>query len=1165
VYAGLCVFVATTALTLLIPAATRAENVDQQWVRRYNGPANGDDQATGVAVDKAGNVIVVGVSNNADGSADFYVAKYAAADGALVWEKRTPETTQFMSPAPGGVVTVDSHDNIIVCASQPIGAYSVVGYVAKYAPDGTGLWGNSIGGIFYHVGFANAVAVDGNDDVIIAGGVYDPRDFGNGYNLNYYTVKYAAADGAQIWGERYDGLGGDNDYAVALAVDADGDVVVTGSSQGYAFNAQPLTVAYKGTTGAYRWSQRYGGDISIGGAATAIAVDANGNTAVTGYFHRTQDALEYFTVKYSKFGAQLWEQRVNGAQNDYNDTDVAMDGAGNVLVADSFQTSKYAAADGSLLWRTPMTHGRLHAAIVVDSDSNVIATGASHGFAEDIFSLDYYTVKYAGVDGTIRWDKHYHAPVNGQDLPQGRKPLALTPDGVVVTGGSANETNTDFATVKYGPDIATIAPELRAPATNGISGGTMAVDFFLTEAASDGTVKLTLSGPVATELTLTNLQGTEGEHAFDLAVNDLAASPMVANVVGANALPGGIYTVTLSFQDAAGHPAAAASSANVTVDLTTLPPVLTAPASGSDNVGNALTVAFTLPETALPGSVTLSFGAVELVLAGSEESAGAHTFSFSPARPTASPAVIGGGPIPDGTYAVTLSYRDPFGNPPASDTANEVTVVTVPGYTPLFAGGGAVPGAGVDPRLPVDAAWWRFGVPAIDDDGVVTFRGTWRTPAGVSGSGIFGGEPVALLVAAVGIGGQSLPGVKFLRFEHPVASGGGVAFLATLAGSGVTPLNDTALYHLAGGTLRLIAREGQAMAQVPGSQLKTITAAAVDGDHVLLTGLLRHGPGNVTADNDAGAWLWNGPGTLVQVVRKGTVLTGVSASPVKTFRLLRTVSGTAGAGRGLWHGDAVTFQAAFANGASAIVGTGGLGPTGYYGSGAATVPDLEDARWLAFGPPATPGSAGDGVAFRSGLQPGRGGVTAANATRLFFRGSGTASVARGDAAPGILPGAKFSAFHDPVISPGAVAFAFAGTARLGAAAIPGVWWQRDGGPLQDAVAVLGTPPPGLAPGVTWAQFTSLAATDLGPIFTARLAGASRATNRGLWATDGAGTLHQLLRTGDPLDGKTVASFTALTAAPGSPGVRRSFTGDGRVIVGVLFTDGSVGLVKITLP
>jgi hypothetical protein len=58
-----------------------------------------------------------------------------------------------------------------------------------------------------------------------------------------------------------------------------------------------------------------------------------------------------------------------------------------------------------------------------------------------------------------------------------------------------------------------------------------------------------------------------------------------------------------------------------------------------------------------------------------------HSFSFDPANPLGSPAAIQAmtnGPIADGTYTVTLSYRDAVGNPAATDVNTNVTIDTTP-------------------------------------------------------------------------------------------------------------------------------------------------------------------------------------------------------------------------------------------------------------------------------------------------------------------------------------------------------------------------------------------------------------------------------------------------------------------------------------------------------
>ena len=92
-----------------------------------------------------------------------------------------------------------------------------------------------------------------------------------------------------------------------------------------------------------------------------------------------------------------------------------------------------------------------------------------------------------------------------------------------------------------------------------------------------------------------------------------------------------------------------------------LQPILTAPISNAAT-GNPVTVAFTLLRSAQAGSVTLTFdnGVTTrvLTLAGSQAGSGAHSFTFAPASPTATAAVVSGPLIPDGTYIVTLRCLD---------------------------------------------------------------------------------------------------------------------------------------------------------------------------------------------------------------------------------------------------------------------------------------------------------------------------------------------------------------------------------------------------------------------------------------------------------------------------------------------------------------------------
>jgi hypothetical protein len=53
-------------------------NGNQQWVISYNGPANGNDGASAIAVAPDGNIYVTGYSQNTSGGSDITTIKYSS-------------------------------------------------------------------------------------------------------------------------------------------------------------------------------------------------------------------------------------------------------------------------------------------------------------------------------------------------------------------------------------------------------------------------------------------------------------------------------------------------------------------------------------------------------------------------------------------------------------------------------------------------------------------------------------------------------------------------------------------------------------------------------------------------------------------------------------------------------------------------------------------------------------------------------------------------------------------------------------------------------------------------------------------------------------------------------------------------------------------------------
>jgi hypothetical protein len=295
-----------------------------------------------------------------------------------------------------------------------------------------------------------AIAVDGSGNVYVTG-----ESSGQGA-VGYATIKYNSA-GEQQWVVRYNGPGNGNDRANAIAVDASGNVYVTGESLGQGTGIDYATIKYN-SAGRQQWVARYNGPASSDDYATAIAIDDSGNVYVTGT--SSIDAasnLDYLTVKYNSAGQEQWAASYNGPGNALDVAyAIAVDSSGNVYVtgesygldsARDYTTIKYNSA-GQQQWIARYNGGTRSddyaKGIAVDSAGNVYVTGDSLGVGDQ--NPDYATIKYDSA-GQQQWVARYNGPANGLDSAAA---IALDSLGnVYVTGESGGQgTRNDFATVK---------------------------------------------------------------------------------------------------------------------------------------------------------------------------------------------------------------------------------------------------------------------------------------------------------------------------------------------------------------------------------------------------------------------------------------------------------------------------------------------------------------------------------------------------------------------------------------------------------------------------------------------------------------------------------------------------------------------------------------------
>jgi ankyrin repeat protein len=348
-------------------------------------------------------------------------------------------------------LAVDGSGNVYV-TGYSVGSGTNYDYATiKYLPTGDTAWVRRYNGPGNDLDEVHALAVDASGNVYVTG-----RSYGSGTALDYATIKYLP-NGDTAWVRRYDGPANWFDGAYALTVDGSGNVYVTGGSEGSGTSDDYATIKYL-SNGDTAWVRRYNGPGNSGDCASALAVDSSGNVYVTGRSMYSGD-YDYATIKYNSNGDTAWVRRYNGPGNSADQAyALAVDGSGNVYVTGrsigsgtdyDYATIKYN-SNGDTAWvrryNGSGNSGDYVHALAVDGSGNVYVTGMSPG---SVTSDDYATIKYLS-NGDTAWVRRYDESESSGDYA-----YALAVDGsgnVYVIGGSwGSGTSYDYATIKYLP------------------------------------------------------------------------------------------------------------------------------------------------------------------------------------------------------------------------------------------------------------------------------------------------------------------------------------------------------------------------------------------------------------------------------------------------------------------------------------------------------------------------------------------------------------------------------------------------------------------------------------------------------------------------------------------------------------------------------------------
>jgi hypothetical protein len=308
------------------------------------------------------------------------------------------------------------------------------------------------------------VALDGSGGVVVAGAFTGTMNFGGGplASAGLYDIFLAKFDptGALQWSKRFGGSG--TDVATGVALDAAGNIVITGSFQNtvslggaslVSKGGDDIFVAKYDAAGNPLWSRAYGTTRDDEGHA--VACDLLGNVIVTGHYGNAIDfgggatpfagSVDVFVLKLDANGAYQWN-KVTGSNNIDEGFGVAVDASNNIAVTGSFFNTvnfggsnltsagfsdafvvKYA-PDGTHLWSTRVGAAGVSESgqsVAMDAAGGVVVTGADRGA---------FLVKYDAT-GVKQWTRNFTSNATMQG-----KSVAISHSGTIAMTGTLQGT-----------------------------------------------------------------------------------------------------------------------------------------------------------------------------------------------------------------------------------------------------------------------------------------------------------------------------------------------------------------------------------------------------------------------------------------------------------------------------------------------------------------------------------------------------------------------------------------------------------------------------------------------------------------------------------------------------------------------------------------------------
>ncbi|MBC8097321.1 MAG: hypothetical protein H7Y43_16065, partial [Akkermansiaceae bacterium] len=421
--------------------AVAATAVTQSWVTRVE-PTNSNFDAGGISVGSSGDVFVAGNFRPPGASyynRDIVVSRYDS-NGVRLWQRSyEPPEGPSAHEWTGGIAALGT--NVYVVGT--ISSSNTQDFLTlKYRDTGELEWAARLDGDGHSTDYAGAVAVDAQGNVLVVG-----NSVGTNGSLDIVVFKYSPTS-ALLWKYYYDGPEHGTDRAVGIRIGADGSSYVAGTST--PGDRSSVVTLKLDANGQEQWVARETSTDLYGVNASSFDVDSAGNVVTF-----AQERFYCVTWKYDRNGNRQWTARYRAEEPaSMYPWSIQFDGSGNIIAAANLYGSaindavviKYA-GDGQQLWATRVADpdGVAHLqSFSTDGDGNAYLASAPRS--------DIVTVK-VGANGSQLWSITYNGGGLFSDWAQFME--VAPPGDVFVAARSFHFSEAFVSLVKYSQQTVT--------------------------------------------------------------------------------------------------------------------------------------------------------------------------------------------------------------------------------------------------------------------------------------------------------------------------------------------------------------------------------------------------------------------------------------------------------------------------------------------------------------------------------------------------------------------------------------------------------------------------------------------------------------------------------------------------------------------------------------